>query len=94
MSALSSTSLQTSSTITQAVNPIVLQNENYLRLGDGLATLPGVNVSATSSANLGDDLYIDIRGFGPGETQTLIDGHPIGPFGVGVAAIGAGGYNF
>ncbi len=55
---------------------------------------PGVNVSATRSANLGDDLYIDIRGFGPGETQTLVDGHPIGPFGVGVAAFGAGGYNY
>ncbi len=94
VSAVGSASLQTSSTITQSVNPTVLQNENYLRLGDGLATLPGVNVSKTGSANLGGDLYVDIRGFGPGETQTLIDGHPIGPFGVGVAAVGAGGYNF
>jgi outer membrane receptor protein involved in Fe transport len=94
VSALASAGLQTSSTITRAVDPTVLQNENYLRLGDGLATLPGVNVSATKSANIGSDLYLDIRGFGPGETQTLLDGHPIGPFGVGVAAFGAGGYNY
>jgi len=84
--------------MTQSVNPAVLQDENYLRLGDGLAALPGVNVApgstgaSTSSANIGDSLYIDIRGFGAGETQTLIDGHPIGPYGVG--GLAASGYNY
>jgi hypothetical protein len=99
VSTVGSGSLQTSSTMTQSVNASVLQDENYLRLGDGLTTLPGVNVAATNSgvpsnnsANIGGDLYIDIRGFGSGETQTLLDGHPIGPFGVG--ALGAGGYDF
>jgi outer membrane receptor for ferrienterochelin and colicin len=99
VSTLGSGNLQTSSTITQSVDPAVLQEENYLRLGDSLTVLPGVNVAATNSgvpsnnsANIGGDLYIDIRGFGSGETQTLIDGHPVGPFGVG--ALGAGGYDY
>ena len=99
VSTVGSGNLQTSATITQSVNPAVLQEENYVRLGDGLTVLPGVNVAASNSgvpsnnsANVGGDLYVDIRGFGSGETQTLIDGHPAGPFGVG--ALGGGGYDY
>ncbi|MBV9103957.1 MAG: TonB-dependent receptor, partial [Candidatus Eremiobacteraeota bacterium] len=72
--------LQTTTVIHSDLDAPLLQSENYVRVGDALNTLPGVNVVGQSSA-LGDDLYADIRGVGANETQTLIDGHPIGPIG-------------
>jgi len=75
-------SVSTSTTISQAVSSNLLQNEGYIRIGDALGTLPGVNLTGLSSS-VGDGLGIDIRGFGSDETQTLLDGHPLGPFGPG-----------
>ncbi len=71
--------LQTSATINEHIDPVVLQNQDFIRAGDALATLPFVN-SATSSS-LGDDLGLGIRGYDSTETSTLLDGHPIGPIG-------------
>ncbi|HEY2473545.1 MAG TPA: TonB-dependent receptor [Candidatus Cybelea sp.] len=69
-----------SSTVTESVNPAVLQQQDILRIGDLLGTLPGVTANASSSS-AGDDETISIRGFDPTETATLLDGHPIGPIG-------------
>lgn len=74
-------SLQTTSTITATISAAQLEKESAVRVGDTLGNIPGVNLRAQSSA-IGDDLYIDIRGMGAPETQTLLDGHPIGPIGV------------
>lgn len=71
--------LQTSATINASLSPDLLRKQNYMRVGDALNTLPGVNTS-TSSA-VGDDLSVSIRGFASSETATLLDGHPIGPIG-------------
>ena len=73
-------SLATATTINQSVTSDLLQREGYVRIGDGLGTLPGVNLTGLSSS-VGDGLGIDIRGFGSAETSSLIDGHPIGPLG-------------
>jgi len=73
--------LQTSTTIHSDFSGDLLQRENYVRVGDALNTLPGVNLSAQSSA-VGDDIYVNLRGIGATETATLLDGHPIGPVGV------------
>jgi len=80
--------VSTSTTITQSLSSNLIQAEGYVRIGDALGTLPGVNVTGLSSS-VGDDINIDIRGFGSNETQTLLDGHPIGPFGPG-----SGGFSF
>jgi len=72
-------SLQTTTTINAHVDPSILQNQNYLRSGDVLGTVPFVNASTSSS--LGDDLSLSIRGYSSSETATLLDGHPIGPIG-------------
>ncbi|HYZ15071.1 MAG TPA: TonB-dependent receptor [Candidatus Acidoferrum sp.] len=85
-------SLQSSTTITRPVDPQVLQNQGYWRLGEGLGLLPGVNLRG-QGANTGDDLYVDIRGLKPSETQTLLDGHPIGPIGVNSQST-SGGYDY
>lgn len=76
-----SSTLQTSSSITQEISPDRLQQQNYARIADALGTLPGVNLRGLDSA-IGDDIYVDIRGFKATETTTLLDGHPIGPLGV------------
>jgi len=81
-------SLSTSTTIGQSISGDLIEGEGYNRIGDALSTLPGANLSGLSSS-LGDDISINIRGFGTSETQTLIDGHPIGPFGPG-----SGGFSF
>ncbi len=81
-------SVSTATTISQSLSSDLLQKEGYVRIGDALNTLPGVNVSGLSSS-IGDDLGINIRGFGTSETQTLLDGHPVGPYGPG-----SGGYSF
>jgi len=72
--------LLTSTTINQSVSSELLRREGYLRIGEGLDALPGVNLTGLSSS-VGDSLGIDIRGFGSAETSTLVDGHPIGPQG-------------
>lgn len=69
-----------SSTVTEYVNPDTLTQQDILRIGDLLGTLPGVTANASSSS-AGDDETISIRGFDPTETATLLDGHPIGPIG-------------
>lgn len=71
--------LQTSATINEHIDPVVLQDQNYMRSGDALAALPFVNGSTSSS--IGDDLGLSIRGYNSTETATLLDGHPIGPIG-------------
>jgi outer membrane receptor protein involved in Fe transport len=76
--------LQSTSTITNHLNPQVLQDVGYIRLGDALGTIP--MVTAGTSASLGDDLSLSIRGFDSSETATLLDGHPIGPIGASAGA--------
>lgn len=73
--------LATSTTIQQNLSSEVLQRQGYTRVGDALNTLPGANITGLSSS-VGDDLGVDIRGFGSSETEVLLDGHPIGPQGV------------
>lgn len=87
-------SLQTTTTVNKSVDPQILQSENYMRAGDALASVPGLN-AGTSSA-VGDDLSISIRGFNSSETATLLDGHPIGPIGArgGSSAVGGGGFDY
>ncbi|HEY4440388.1 MAG TPA: TonB-dependent receptor [Candidatus Elarobacter sp.] len=80
--------VSTATTISQTVSGDLLAREGYVRVGDALNALPGVNMTGISSS-VGDDQGIDIRGFGTSETQTLLDGHPIGPFGPG-----SGGFSF
>jgi outer membrane receptor protein involved in Fe transport len=79
--------LQTSSTINADVSTERLVRQNYVRTGDALYVLPGVNLGSQDSA-VGDDLSLNIRGIGSSETQVLLDGHPVGPFGAG-----GGSYN-
>ncbi|HET7813251.1 MAG TPA: TonB-dependent receptor [Candidatus Baltobacteraceae bacterium] len=83
--------LQTSSVITQHIAAQKIQQEGLLRIGDALLTLPGFSASDLDSAP-GDDLHINIRGLKGSETATLLDGHPIGPIGVGSGS--RGGYNY
>jgi hypothetical protein len=71
--------LQTSATINTNLSPSILQDQNYVRAGDALGTLPFVTSSTSSS--IGDDETIQLRGFDPTESVVLIDGHPIGPLG-------------
>ena len=86
-SSLGNGALATSTTITQNVSSEQLQRQAYVRVGDALNTLPGANITGVSSS-VGDDLGVDIRGFGNTETQVLIDGHPVGPQGVGGDSFG------
>jgi Carboxypeptidase regulatory-like domain/TonB-dependent Receptor Plug Domain len=85
------TALQTTATINRRVSPETGINENLMRVGQNLASLPGVNLR-NQDQSVGDDLYVDIRGLKPSETQTLLDGHPIGP--IGVLPGTAGQYNY
>jgi hypothetical protein len=63
-----------------------LERSGAFRLADALVTLPDLSATnqtagrnQTSQSNgPGSSIYMDIRGFGPIETLTLIDGHPIG----------------
>ena len=79
VSTSSHAALQTSATINNSISPSLLQDQNYIRAGDALGTLPFV--TAGTSSSLGDDETLSIRGFDPTETATLLDGHPIGPIG-------------
>lgn len=83
--------LQTSSVITERVATTKIVSQGMLRIGDALLTLPGITANDLDSAP-GDDLHINIRGMKGSETGTLLDGHPIGPIGVG--ADQRGGYNY
>ncbi len=80
--------IASTTTITRSLEPQILTSEGYLRFGDQLRTLPGVNLGGLTSS-VGDDLYINIRGMGTSETQALLDGHPVGP--IGVYAFNGGG---
>ncbi len=83
-----SDSLQRASTIYRTLSPETLLENGTWRFGDALRTLPGVrNSIAGDTAALGDDLQLDIRGLGPSETTSTLDGHPIG-FGI------PGGFNY
>ena len=76
-----SAALQTTATITRRADPVTSISENIARVGQALEFLPGVNLR-NKNTTIGDDLTVDIRGMKPSETQTLLDGHPIGPIGV------------
>ena len=80
-------SLSAATTITRTVSIADVQSTGQIRFGDQLGTLPGVNFQTSSS--VGDDASINLRGFGSDETAALLDGHPVGPLGVG-----SGGFNF
>lgn len=68
------------STIKYNLDPTQLQQQGYLKAGDALGQLPGVNLNGTPHG-IGDDTFLDIRGMGVTETRALLDGHPIGPGG-------------
>ena len=74
-------------TISQEITVENLTRTGQIRLGDQLATLPAVNFQTSSS--VGDDATVNLRGFGSSETAMLLDGHPVGPLGVG-----GGSFNF
>lgn len=80
-------SLSAATTISRTVSIADVQSTGQIRFGDQLGTLPGVNFQTSSS--VGDDASINLRGFGSDETAALLDGHPVGPLGVG-----SGGFNF
>jgi outer membrane receptor for ferrienterochelin and colicin len=73
--------LASSSTIQTNLDPTQLLQQGFVKAADALGQVPGVNLSG-GPHTIGDDTSIDIRGMGTGEVRPLIDGHPIGPFGV------------
>ncbi len=83
----SARALSAATTISRQVSVAAVAATGQIRLGDQIGTLPAVNF--TTSSSVGDDARIDLRGFGSDETAALLDGHPIGPLGVG-----SGGFNF
>jgi outer membrane receptor protein involved in Fe transport len=83
----SARSLSAATTISREVSASDLTNTGQIRIGDQLGTLPAVNFSTSSS--VGDDSSINLRGVGSDESASLLDGHPVGPLGVG-----SGGFNF
>lgn len=83
----SARALSAATTISRQISVADVTSTGQIRLGDQLGTLPGVNFSTSSS--VGDDASINLRGFGSDETAALLDGHPVGPLGVG-----SGGFNF
>jgi hypothetical protein len=76
----SASALAAATTISQSVSVEDLLRTGQFRVFDQLQTLPGINGSTSSAP--GDDAKINIRGFDPTETATLLDGHPVGPIGV------------
>jgi outer membrane receptor protein involved in Fe transport len=79
--------LSAATTISQQINVAGMTRVGQIRVADQLATLPATNLSTSSS--VGDDVRLNLRGFGSDETAALLDGHPVGPLGVG-----SGGFNF
>jgi outer membrane receptor protein involved in Fe transport len=65
----------------QRVSEAALSEASPLRIADVLGKLSGVTVSGDSLAP-GGDSYVSLRGLRPGESQTLLDGHPVGPIGI------------
>jgi outer membrane receptor protein involved in Fe transport len=80
-------SLSAATTISQSITPASMTNTGQIRVANQLATLPATNISTSSS--VGDDTTLNLRGLGTDETAALLDGHPVGPLGVG-----SGGFNF
>jgi outer membrane cobalamin receptor len=74
-----SQSLQKAATISHTVSAQSLQQQGYFRASDYLQQLPGLQGGNPSQP--GDDVSLNIRGIGPLETLTMIDGHPMGPRG-------------
>ncbi len=79
--ALHGNTLAASSTIQHDLDPNQIQDQGFLKAGDAIGQVPGVNLSG-GPHTVGDDTSVDIRGMGAGEVRALIDGHPIGPIGV------------
>lgn len=79
--------LSAATTISQQISVADLTRTGQIRIANQLGTLPAVNMSTSSS--VGDDVSLNLRGFGSDETASLLDGHPVGPLGVG-----SGGFNF
>ena len=73
--------LASTATIQYNLDPDQIQSQGFLKAGDAIAQLPGVNITG-GPHTVGDDTSIDIRGMGAGEVRPLIDGHPVGPLGV------------
>ena len=82
-----SSQLSAATTISQSISVENLTRTGQLRVADELATLPAVNFSTSSS--VGDDASFNLRGLGSSETAVLLDGHPVGPMGVGGTAFNA-----
>lgn len=72
--------LASATAITQTVNVQNLAQTGQIRIANQLNTLPAINMATSSSP--GDDVSINMRGFGSSETAALLNGHPIGPLGV------------
>lgn len=77
---VSANALASATTITQIVNVQNIAQTGQIRFVNQLATLPSINMATSSSP--GDDVTINIRGFGSSETASLLDGRPVGPLGV------------
>jgi hypothetical protein len=65
----------------QSVSHASLAGEGALRVADSLQELSGVTLSG-DALGPGGDAYVSLRGLRPGESQTLLDGHPVGPIGI------------
>jgi outer membrane receptor protein involved in Fe transport len=72
--------LTSATAITQTVNILNIAQTGQIRFANQLETLPATNLSTSSSP--GDDISINIRGFGSSETGVLLDDRPVGPLGV------------
>jgi outer membrane receptor protein involved in Fe transport len=81
-------SLSAATSITRSISVQDVSATGQLRVGDELGTLPALNFATSSS--VGDDASINLRGFGNNETSVLLDGHPVGPLGIGP---GVGNFN-
>ncbi len=65
----------------RSISQNTMASEGAIRVADALQKLSGVDVSGDALAP-GGDAYVSLRGLRPGESQTLLDGHPIGPIGI------------
>ena len=74
--------LASTTTIQYDLDPDQLQSQGYLKAADAIGQIPGVNITG-GPHSVGDDTSIDFRGLGAGEVRPLLDGHPVGPIGVG-----------
>ena len=83
----SANSLGAATTISREVPIEDVSLTGQIRFSQQLGNLPATNFSTSSS--VGDDASLNLRGFSSDETAALLDGHPVGPLGVG-----SGGFNF